>query len=298
MNRKNLLAVSILLFLTVSGFAQDESYTISGTVYESGSQETLPGAVIVCTNLNVGASSNAFGFYSLTLPKGTFHVICSFVGYGEQSFDITLDKSITKNFFVARSTELETVVISAEKKEKISEDSRMSTIDIPIDQIKNIPALLGEKEFWARFDRRHDGSLVLIYKLNDNVTLSGSGVYGTGQAISLPLATFPAETHWSNFGGGSIGQDYGNNAAEDYGDRNSFRMKPYHLLDEGIQWHKQKETCERTFELGLYNAYSRRNPYYYYLDTYYDGTTGSTRTDLKQISLFPILPSVSWTWKC
>ena len=153
------------------------------------------------------------------------------------------------------------------------------------------------KEFFARYDRRHDASLVLIYKINDNITLSGTWVYGTGQAISLPLASFNTYGHTPGFGSSSEAQfgDFVN--AEDFGEKNGFRMKPYHRMDIGIQFRKQKKTCERTFELGLYNAYSRLNPYYYFIDTYYDENTDEIRTDLKQISLFPIIPSVSWTYK-
>ncbi|MEY3398224.1 MAG: hypothetical protein RL220_818 [Bacteroidota bacterium] len=153
------------------------------------------------------------------------------------------------------------------------------------------------KEFFARYDRRHDASLVLVYKINERITLSGTWVYGTGQAISLPLASFDTYTHFPSFAGLTDDQFGGFISAEDYGEKNGFRMKPYHRMDLGVQFHKQKKTCTRTFELGLYNAYSRLNPYYYYIDRYYDFDTETVTTELKQISLFPVIPSVSWTYK-
>ena len=79
----------------------------------------------------------------------------------------------------------------------------------------------------------------------------------------------------------------------EYGEKNSFRMASYHRFDVAIQFHKKFKKYERTFELGVYNAYNRQNPFFYY--TEYDYQTNQTK--LKQVSLFPIIPSVSWTWK-
>ncbi|MES2284263.1 MAG: TonB-dependent receptor [Bacteroidota bacterium] len=161
--------------------------------------------------------------------------------------------------------------------------------------------------FPARYDRRHDLSVVGIYKLSDHITLSATWVYGTGNAISLPLSSYQAgiqDPHPTT-------NLFGNNTTtvNEYGDKNSFRMAPYHRFDIAIQFHRNKSTCscdddaleiikkirkfERTFELGLYNAYNRHNPFYYYTQFDYN----SKQTKLKQVSLFPIIPSISWTWK-
>ncbi|HET6225436.1 MAG TPA: TonB-dependent receptor [Bacteroidia bacterium] len=146
------------------------------------------------------------------------------------------------------------------------------------------------KRFHARYDRRHDISVVGTYKLTDRITLSAVWVYGTGNAITLPLSTFniPTNPHANDNTGG-----YQNTIASDYGDKNSFRMSAYHRLDIGIQFHKQKKHYERIFELGVYNAYNRHNAFYYY--TRYDDNTQQTK--LTQVSLFPVIPSVSWTFK-
>lgn len=145
------------------------------------------------------------------------------------------------------------------------------------------------KPFYARYDRRHDFSAVGIYEVNDHLTISATWVYGTGQAITLPLATYnvqphdPATNQFNNFFG--LG-------ATDYGDKNDFRMAPYHRLDIAAQWHKQLKRCERTFELGVYNAYNRKNPFFYSISQRVDGSNY-----LSQVSLFPIIPSVSWSFK-
>lgn len=149
----------------------------------------------------------------------------------------------------------------------------------------------GEK-FYARYDRRHDLSIVGIYELDENLTLAATWVYGTGQAITLPLASFSVTGH-DPASNGSTSALWGNTYnVSDYGGKNAFRMAPYHRLDLSAQWHKKLKRCERTFELSVYNAYSRFNPYFYMIENNADGSA-----ELKQISLFPILPSVSWSYK-
>jgi hypothetical protein len=154
------------------------------------------------------------------------------------------------------------------------------------------------KEYFARYDRRHDLSLVAIYKVSERITLSATWVYGTGQAVTLPLASYPTAEHLPSFDhndSGLLGPIV--RTVEDFGEKNGFRMKPYHRLDVAAQWHKELKRCTKTFELGLYNAYSRQNPFFYYISTEPSTTSGEYINKLKQISLFPIIPSISWTYK-
>ncbi|MBA3706015.1 MAG: TonB-dependent receptor, partial [Bacteroidetes bacterium] len=81
--------------------------------------------------------------------------------------------------------------------------------------------------------------------------------------------------------------------AGDYGKKNSFRMSPYHRMDIGIQFNKKLKRCVRTFEFSVYNVYSRQNPFFYYIEI----DQNSKKSKLMQASLFPILPSVSWSYK-
>ncbi len=153
------------------------------------------------------------------------------------------------------------------------------------------------KKFYARYDRRHDISVVGIYKLRnekadtdqDGITLSATWVYGTGNAITLPLSGYSAPVH--NMGG-SDQYPYFSDVSE-YTERNGFRMAAYHRIDVGIQFHKTKKHGVRTLELSIYNVYNRKNPYFYYIKTNYDTGTST----LKQISLFPIIPSISYNFK-
>ncbi|MCX8079889.1 MAG: TonB-dependent receptor [Bacteroidia bacterium] len=147
------------------------------------------------------------------------------------------------------------------------------------------------KKFHPRYDRRHDISVVGIYKINERLTLSGTWVFGTGNAITLPRATYPILYHYpSNNNYNLVGYSH---AGVDYGEKNSFRMAPYHRLDLSIQHHKKLKRCERTFEFSIYNAYNRMNPFFYYIEY----NTELQKNELKQVTLFPVLPSLSWTFK-
>ncbi|MCD6066197.1 MAG: TonB-dependent receptor [Bacteroidetes bacterium] len=146
----------------------------------------------------------------------------------------------------------------------------------------------------ARYDRRHDISVVGIYKINDHITLSSTWVYGTGNAITLPVASYVIEQHVvSGPQQPQLAGYWPYSAVSDYGKKNSFRMSPYHRMDIGIQFHKKLKRCVRTFEFSVYNVYSRQNPFFYFAE--YDRDTKKNK--LMQISLFPILPSVSWSYK-
>jgi len=139
----------------------------------------------------------------------------------------------------------------------------------------------GER-FPYRYDRRHDLSLVGNYQLKEGIQLSGTWIYGTGNAVSLPIATYPS----LSFGGYFYNEDI-----DYYPERNNIRMKAYHRFDLGIRFLKGSSDKERTLTLGIYNLYSRKNPFFYFYSTNHDGDPV-----VKQASLFPIIPAISYTY--
>lgn len=149
------------------------------------------------------------------------------------------------------------------------------------------------KKYYARYDRRNDVSVVGIYKVNDHITISATWVFGTGAAITLPLADYVVAEHDPLGGQTNQPANMYNWFVNDYGEKNSFRMAPYHRADIGVQFHKQMKHWERTFELSFYNVYNRKNPFFYYIGY----NNFSNQRVLKQVSLFPIIPSVSWNIK-
>ncbi|HNQ69441.1 MAG TPA: TonB-dependent receptor [Bacteroidales bacterium] len=142
--------------------------------------------------------------------------------------------------------------------------------------------------FPYKYDRRHDISVVAIYELNENIDFGLTWVYGTGNAVTLGVARYQ-----SIFNFDPQYNDYYSYVPEIeyYNGRNSYRMPAYHRLDVSANFHKDKKWGERTWSVGLYNAYSRQNPFYLYFG--YD----NNKRVLKQISLFPIIPSVRYSFK-
>jgi len=139
--------------------------------------------------------------------------------------------------------------------------------------------------FPYKYDRRHDISIVAMYKLNENIDFGATWVYGTGNAVTLGVGRYS-----SGLGESWDGTFYPSPDIEYYNGRNSYRMPAYHRLDVSANFHKEKKWGERTWSVGLYNAYSRQNPFYLYFTT-------ETPRLLKQMSLFPIIPSVRYAFK-
>lgn len=146
------------------------------------------------------------------------------------------------------------------------------------------------KKYWARYDRRHDASVVAIYKVTENVGISATWVYGTGQAITLPRANYTGVLHSPGDFGGSVNNNQ--TIITDYGEKNNFRMAPYHRMDIGFRFTKVRPKYTRTIEWSFYNIYNRKNPFFYYASTDSQGVS-----KLKQITLFPIIPSVTLSYK-
>lgn len=139
--------------------------------------------------------------------------------------------------------------------------------------------------FPFRYDRRHDISIVAIYKFNDRIDLSSTWVFGTGNAITLPNSQFS----------GTSGTFDWLSTFQTFGQRNDFRMRNYHRFDIGVNFKKQKKYYHRTWSFGAYNVYSRNNPFFVYLGSDYDYNTNTSEPALKQVSLFPIIPYATWT---
>jgi hypothetical protein len=162
------------------------------------------------------------------------------------------------------------------------------------------------RKYFARYDRRHDISVVATYKVNDHITISGTWVYGTGNAVTLPASkyylfqNYPDSYQIPRSFSGDNNNPYGR-YVNDLTEKNNFRMGAYHRLDLGIQFHKVKKWGERIWEISVYNVYNRKNPFLYTNDT---KTVINPQTNrptqigiLKQISIFPIIPSITYSFK-
>ena len=151
-------------------------------------------------------------------------------------------------------------------------------------------------EYPAKFDRRHDLSITAGYKLNDRWTFGAIFVYATGNSITLPASKYFVE--------GEL--------LVEYAPRNSYRMEAYHRADISATWYGKKlkeykdvETGEMVkkekkftsnWNFSVFNLYNRKNPYFIYFDNTGNLTNGNLDVSALQVSLFPILPSVTWNF--
>ncbi|HNW96864.1 MAG TPA: TonB-dependent receptor [Bacteroidales bacterium] len=147
---------------------------------------------------------------------------------------------------------------------------------------RKFPEINGGKEYWAKYDRRHDVSFILSYEYNEKWTFSAIWVYATGNAMTLPISRYVIN--------GAI--------VSEYGPKNDYRMPAYHRADISATYTgKKHKKYESSWNFSIYNLYNRYNPYYIYFQT--TGTVAEyhLETQAKQVSLFPILPSVTWNFK-
>lgn len=140
---KNII-FGLFLILNLGVFAQ-EKFTISGNLNDASNGEGLIGASIKVADQAKGTITNVYGFYSLTLPKGQYKIVYSYLGYQTVTKDVNLDKNIKFNIELKeKSTTINEVVITGEASNKNVESLDMSKDELNIEQIKGIPALMGE----------------------------------------------------------------------------------------------------------------------------------------------------------
>lgn len=152
------------------------------------------------------------------------------------------------------------------------------------------------KVYPARYDRRNDVSIALTHKFNDRIDIGATWVYGTGNAVTFSSENYKAAPVLPEQGL-NFNQDIYSEKLGYYGGRNNYRMPSYHRFDVGINFHKKKKHGVRTWNVSVYNAYNRKNPFFIYTSGSYDEKTMQTNTRIKQISLFPVIPSVSYSYK-
>ena len=158
--------------------------------------------------------------------------------------------------------------------------------------------LNGGKEFPAKYDRRHDLSIVLSYRFNDRCDVSATWVFSTGNTATLATKRYLVASDDPD--------DYDMPANErprlSYIEgRNNYRMPNYHRLDLAANFHRQFKPWgkrfgtnpHRTISVSIYNVYNRQNPYMIYQSSSY--TYKNYPSALTQLSLFPFLPSAAYT---
>ena len=143
--------------------------------------------------------------------------------------------------------------------------------------------------FPAKYDRRHDLSVVLSYKFSPRFDVSATWVFSTGNTATLSTQTYPIATDDPD----EYDRPGGTGTLTLFEGRNNYRMPNYHRMDIGANFHREFKRARRTINVSVYNVYNRQNPYMLYQNAT-DGYNGYAYS-LKQLSIFPILPSVAYT---
>ncbi len=139
------LLPAILSFLfTIETLAQ-QNFTISGYVKDGASGETLIAAnVFNKSNPAQGAATNLYGFYSLTLPQGDYTLVFSYLGFSNKEIEINLEEDLRINVELNEGVTIEEIVVTGERKDKNVSSTEMGTIELPMEDIKKLPAIFGE----------------------------------------------------------------------------------------------------------------------------------------------------------
>ena len=144
---------------------------------------------------------------------------------------------------------------------------------------RNFDDIENGRTFYAKNDRRHDISLVFNYELSPKWSFSGIFTYKTGNAMTIPISRYFLQ----------------GNIINTYSPKNSYRIPAYHRADISVTYQiKKTETRESSLNFSIYNVYGRQNPFYMYFETTGDLAKFSVETKAKQVSLFTILPSISY----
>lgn len=144
MKKQLSIALFLCLFTAFTSFAQ--TFTISGFVSDAVSGEKLIAASVYDVKTYQGTQANEYGFFSLTLPEGTYEIAFSYVGYQDKKFEIILDKDQTINVDLTGTINLDEAEIIGQRVDKIEKRSEMSTIDLQMRKVKELPVLLGEQD--------------------------------------------------------------------------------------------------------------------------------------------------------
>lgn len=124
-----------------------DTITISGLIKDKFSGEALPGGSVYIHEQNTGTTSNTYGFYSITLPKGTYKIASSFIGYQTLWIDTTLSASVVIDLELLPQQELlHEVVIDAEKENGNITSNTLGLIKPDLHVIRNMPAFMGETD--------------------------------------------------------------------------------------------------------------------------------------------------------
>lgn len=179
MTSKKIVVLFVSILSLCFSFAQDK-FTLSGIVSDAKNNETLIGVTVSVKNQNYFLSTNEYGFYSITLPKGDYELEITYLGYETITQKFTLQQNSTKNFTLTEKGELLDEVTIVDKNKSNTRKAEMSVNKLSISTIKQMPVVLGEVDIIKSL-------LLLPGVTNAGEGQSGFNVRGGGADQNLVL---------------------------------------------------------------------------------------------------------------
>ncbi len=138
----------LLLAFAAPMMCHSQNFTISGTIKDAKNGEDLTGATVRVAELkDKGARSNSYGFYSFTLPKGSYTIICQYLGYETKEIKINVEKNTIQNIqLVLAERAIKDIVVKAVREDKNVTRTEMGVIKLDPKAIESVPVLFGEKD--------------------------------------------------------------------------------------------------------------------------------------------------------
>jgi hypothetical protein len=147
MNRKFILLLIIGILGITHQIKAQENTTVNGTVKDILTGESIIGAVIKIDQLaNVVVTSNEYGFYAISLPRGKYDLRISFVGYEEKRIPILLNGPFIANVFLESKNQLTEVVVASKRKDDNLTKAQIGTETLNMQSISKVPVIFGEKD--------------------------------------------------------------------------------------------------------------------------------------------------------
>ena len=141
--------ISILPFVALILFSSAllaQTYTVTGYITDKANGESMPNAGIYEVEAKRGTAANNSGFYSLRLRNGNVNITYSYIGYLSQTIQINLTKDTVINVALTQDNSLSEIVVTAKREDLNLRSSQMSAIEVPLEQVKSMPALFGEAD--------------------------------------------------------------------------------------------------------------------------------------------------------
>ena len=186
---KKIISLFLFLLTTIASFSQDtnsgeptkQKFTLSGTVTDANSNETLIGVNVSIPELKTGVTTNEYGFYSITLPKGNYTLQITYLGFQNVEEKIQLFQNTKKSFkLVGGEQQLKEIVVTTNKKSANIKTPEMSVNKLSMGTIKKMPVVLGETDVLKSI-------LLLPGVTNAGEGQSGFNVRGGGADQNLVL---------------------------------------------------------------------------------------------------------------